>query len=178
MIILGIDPGTAATGYGAIKISEKNNKQGKEQGLKCLEYGIIKTSPVSPAGERLVEINNELNKLIKKHKPGLLAVENVYFFKNLKTAMPVSQARGVILLTAAQNKVPIYEFTPLQVKMAITGYGRAKKYQIQQMVKIILNLKEAPKPDDAADALAIAISASNFLQNIRFSSFNRRGVCC
>ncbi len=108
-------------------------------------------------GERLKIINNELNKLIKKHKPNILAVESIYFFKNLKTAMPVSQAKGVILLTAAKNKIPVYEFTPLQVKMTITGYGRAEKKQVQKMVQVLLNLEKPIKQDDAADALGIAL---------------------
>ena len=151
MIIIGIDPGTATTGYGVIKLKEKKG------GYQCLDYGCITTSPQSSDGQRLKIINQELNKLIKKYQPEILAVENVYFFKNLKTALPVSQAKGVILLTAAKKKVPTFEFTPLQVKMAISGYGKADKKQVQKMAKTILNLEETPKPDDAADALAIAL---------------------
>ena len=151
MIILGIDPGTARTGFGIIKKTKDKNK------LKTIDYGCITTDPALSDGKRLKIINDELNKLIKKYQPDILAVENVYFFKNLKTAMPVSQAKGVILLTAAKKKIPVYEFTPLQVKMTIVGYGRADKKQIQKMVKVLLNLKEVPRPDDAADALAIAI---------------------
>lgn len=148
MIILGIDPGTATTGYGIVK---------KSKILECLDCGVIQTSPSSSAPERLKTLNDKLNKLIKKHKPDILAVENLYFFKNLKTALPVSQAKGVILLAAAENNIPVHEFTPLQVKMGITGYGRAEKKQIQKMVQLILRLKNLPKPDDAADALAVAI---------------------
>ncbi|MCK4454319.1 crossover junction endodeoxyribonuclease RuvC [Candidatus Parcubacteria bacterium] len=155
MIIIGIDPGTATTGYGIIKA--KNLKRKAKNNLKCLGYGCIKTSPEFSDGERLKKINQELNKIIRKYKPKVLAVENVYFFKNLKTAMPVSQAKGVILFTASRKKIPIYEFTPPQVKMAITGYGRAEKKEIQKTIKSILNLKEIPKSDDAADALAIAV---------------------
>ena len=125
-----------------------------------MSWGIIKTKPLFSDGDRLKKINNELNKIIKKYQPDVLAVENVYFFKNLKTAMPVSQAKGVILLTAAKKKIPIFEFTPLQIKMAITGYGRAEKKQIQKMVKILLNLEKIPRPVDAADALAAAICCS------------------
>ena len=150
MIIIGIDPGTATTGYGLIR-KEKNKKP------RVIDYGCIKTSPDFPTGERLKKINQELNKIINKYKPKVLAVENVYFFKNLKTAMPVSQAKGVILLTAAKKKIPVYEFTPLQVKMAITGYGKAEKKQVQKMVQVLLNMKEAPRIDDAADALGIAL---------------------
>lgn len=156
MIILGIDPGTATTGYGVVKV--KSEKRKAKSSLRCLAYGLIKTDPALPPAERLKKINNELNKIIKKHRPDILAVENIYFFKNLKTAMPVSQAKGVILLTAAKKNIPVYEFTPLQVKMAVVGYGRAEKEQIQKMVKILLNLKEIPRPDDAADALAIALT--------------------
>ena len=152
MIILGIDPGIAKLGYGVLK--KPKTKSGK---LKALDYGCIITDPILSPGERLKKINNELNKLIKKYKPNVLAVESIYFFKNFKTAMPVSQAKGVILLTAAKKKIPVYEITPLQMKMAITGYGRAEKKQVQEMIKVLLNLKEAPKSDDAADALGVAL---------------------
>ncbi len=158
MIILGIDPGTATTGYGAIKV--KNQRIKVKNNLICLGYGCIKTSPDLNDAERLRIISQEMNKIINAYKPKILAVEKLYFFKNLKTALPVSQARGVILLSAAKKKIPIFEITPLQVKMTISGYGRADKKQIQEMVKIILNLKEIPKPDDAADALGMAICCS------------------
>jgi len=148
MIILGIDPGMATTGFGVVRTGKK---------LKCLGYGLIQTSPTFPTAERLKKINNELNKLIKKYQPKAMAVENLYFFKNIKTALPVSQAKGIILLTAAKKNIPVYEFTPLQAKMTVTGYGRAEKKQVQEMIKILLDLKIIPKPDDAADALAIAI---------------------
>lgn len=148
MIIIGVDPGTATTGFGVLE---------KLKTLKCLDYGTIQTSPSATTPERLKTLNEELAKLIKKHKPKVLAVENIYFFKNLKTAMPVSQAKGVILLTAAKANIPVCEFTPLQVKMGISGYGKAEKRQVQRMVQCLLNLKEMPKPDDAADALAIAV---------------------
>ena len=151
MIVMGIDPGIAKLGYAFIEIKKKGGK------LKTIDYGCIITDSNLFAGERLKKINNELNKLIKKYKPNILAVENIYFFKNLKTAMPVSQAKGVILLTAAKKKIPVYEITPLQMKMAITGYGKAEKKQVQEMLKVLLNLKEAPKSDDAADALGIAL---------------------
>lgn len=149
MIILGIDPGTASTGYGVIK---------KDKILRCLEYSVIKTTPNSNPGERLKKINNEIAKIIKKYKPDVLAIENVYFFRNLKTFIPVSQAKGSILLTAAKKKVPVSEFTPLQVKFAITGNGRADKKDVQEKIKKILKLKEIPKPDHASDALAIAVT--------------------
>lgn len=113
MIILGIDPGTATTGYGVIKI--KKNKS-----ITCLGYGLIKTSPSSPAPERLKKINNDLSRIIKNYRPEIMAIEKLYFFRNLKTAIPVSQACGVIMLTAAKNKIPVEGFTPLQMKLIIT----------------------------------------------------------
>ncbi len=156
MIILGIDPGTATTGFGIIK-KTKNKKD-----LKVIDYGCIITDSKSPTGERLKTINNELNKLIKKYKPSVISVESLYFFKNLKTAIPVSQAKGVILFTAAKKKIPVYEFTPLQVKMTVVGYGRANKKQVQEMIKTLFNLEKKPKnknkrKDDATDALGIAL---------------------
>lgn len=147
MIIIGIDPGTATTGYGIIKCKKE---------AECLDYGVIKTSSKEKPKERLREIFNKTNNLIKKYNPRFLAVENVYFFKNAKTAIPVGQAKGVILLVAARKKIKVYEFTPLQIKMTITGYGKAKKKQVQKMIKKHLNLKEVPKPNDAADALGAA----------------------
>jgi len=155
MIIIGIDPGIATTGFGLVK-KTKNKK------ARVIDYGCITTSPDLFSGERLRILNNELTKLINKYKPKVMAVENIYFFKNLKTAMPVSQAKGVILLTAAKKKIPVYEFTPLQMKMAVTGYGKAEKKQVQKMIKVLLNLEEEPKDkdkrsDDATDALGIAL---------------------
>jgi crossover junction endodeoxyribonuclease RuvC len=158
MIIIGIDPGTATTGFGIIKTpKEKNSK------AKVIDFGCIITDPKDNPGERLKVLNNELNKIITKYKPQVLAVENLFFFKNLKTAMPVSQAKGVILLTAAKKKMPVYEFTPLQVKMAITGYGKAEKKQMQKMMDFHIDLssfdlkKNHRKKDDAIDALGVAL---------------------
>ena len=158
MIILGIDPGTAIMGYGLIKA-----KKGGE--LEYLDCGCIRTSKDLKAEDRLKQIYNELTKIIKDFKPKILVVEKLFFFKNAKTAIPVSQARGVILLAGAKKKIPIYEFTPLQVKLNIVGYGRAEKIQVQKMIKKILNLKDIPKPDDAADALGLAISYAYFLNS-------------
>ncbi len=157
MLILGIDPGTALIGAGLIEY--KNKK------ARILCYDCFKTSAKDTAAERLNDLHAQLTNFIKKHRPDVVAVEDLFFFKNLKTAIKVSQARGVILLAAAQQNLPIYEYTPLQVKQALTGYGRAEKKQIQQMVKVILNLKETPKPDDAADALAVAICCAHSLKN-------------
>ncbi len=156
MIILGIDPGTANTGYGVI------NKI--KQHLKVLGYGCIITDPKFSTAERLKRINKELEALIKKYKPDIVAVEDIFFFKNLKTAVKVSQARGVVMLTACKRGVSIAEYTPLQVKLAITSYGRADKNQVQQMVKVLLGLAEIPRPDDAADALAVAICHANTIK--------------
>ena len=158
MIIIGIDPGTAKVGFGIIR---KNQDK-----LKCLDYGIIQTESILSTEKRLKKIYLEILSLIKKWKPEILAIENIYFFKNLKTAMPVSQVKGVILLVAAQKKIPISEITPLQVKTAITGYGRADKKQVQKMVKNLLNLEEIPKPDDAADALGVAIACLQIIKKI------------
>jgi crossover junction endodeoxyribonuclease RuvC len=148
MRILGIDPGIGRTGYAVLDI--KNNQ------TKLLEAGCITTIPGEADPKRLAEIRKDLNSIIKKYKPSVCAVETLYFTTNAKTAMKVGQARGVILVTAAEHKLQIIEITPLQVKMATTGYGKADKRQVQTMIKKLLDLKKIPKPDDAADAAAIA----------------------
>lgn len=158
MIILGIDPGTATTGYGVIRA--KNLKLKTKSNFHCLDFGTIKTKPSSTTPNRLKQINNELDRLIRKHRPAIMAVENIFFFKNLKTAMPVSQAKGVILLTAAKKNLPVFELSPPQVKMLVVGSGKAEKIQVQKKIKSFFGLKEIPKPDDAADALAIALAYS------------------
>lgn len=152
MIILGIDPGLATTGYGIINQTEKN----KKTVFECVKYGIIQTKPGMEIPERLKIIHNDLGKIINAHQPQALVMENIFFFKNVKTVIPVSQAQGVILLTAAKKRLPVHRFTPLEVKMTITGFGRAEKKDIQNEIKKILNLEEVPKPDDAADALSVA----------------------
>jgi crossover junction endodeoxyribonuclease RuvC len=149
LTILGLDPGTAITGWGVIKEIRKEPK------LEA--FGCIETSKTKCTVDRLREIARDLEEIIRKYKPDEVAVEDLFFFKNLKTAIKVAQARGVLLLIAGKGKVSVAEYTPLQVKQAITGYGRADKAQVQFMVKNILNLKTIPKPDDAADALAVAI---------------------
>ena len=164
MIILGIDPGTATTGYGIIEKPKGQKSKGKSSSLRCVGYGCITTSKEKNSGERLWILEKGIQKLIQKHSPDVMAVESIFFFKNLKTAMPVSQAKGVILLVAAKRKIPTYEFSPLQVKMTVAGYGRADKTQIQKMVKEILGLEKIPKPDDAADALSVALTCSYFLR--------------
>jgi crossover junction endodeoxyribonuclease RuvC len=151
MIIIGIDPGTANTGYGIIKKESPKI-------FKCVDYGLIKTEPSLTPPERLKKLNNELLKIIGRYRPEILVTERLYFFKNLKTVIPVSQAGGVILLCAAKKKIPVHQFTPLQVKMAIAGHGWAEKKLVQQRIKKLLKLKEIPKSDDAADALAVAMT--------------------
>jgi len=151
MIILGIDPGLAITGYGLIKFETQNSK------FEILKYGCIVTSAKIDFAQRLKIIYDELKRLVRKYQPQRVAIEKIYFAKNTKTAMQVGEARGVITLVAVQNKIPVFGYTPLQVKQCLTGYGQASKQQVQKMVKVILNLKEIPKPDDAADGLAVAI---------------------
>lgn len=149
-IILGIDPGYGRTGWGVIE---------KEKGeWKVIDWGCIETSVKDPFVDRLVELYKELQKILKKYKPTRVGVEELFFAKNVKTAMKVGQARGVILLTFLQVGLPVDEFNPLQIKQALTGYGRAEKGQVEKMVKMILKISKKIRPDDAADALAIAIT--------------------
>ncbi len=150
MRILGIDPGIARTGWGIVE-KEKQN-------LKAVSFGCIETDKNQTPSERLLIIYTFLHDLIQTQKPDVVVVEQLFFNKNVKTALIVGHARGIVLLSAAERKIPVFEYTPLQVKMALTGYGRAEKGQIGQMVKILLKLKEIPKLDDTADALAIAIT--------------------
>jgi crossover junction endodeoxyribonuclease RuvC len=153
---MGIDPGLATTGYAFIKNDAKR---------QILDFGVISTSSKEQFAKRIEYIYQSLTRLIKKYKPNVLAVEQLFFCKNVKTALLVGQARGVVLLAGINAKLPIFEFTPLQVKQSVCGYGRAEKRQIQEMVKILFNLKKLPKPDDAADALAIA---STYLNSQKF----------
>lgn len=157
MIIFGIDPGLATTGYGIIKTKIKSQK------IELVDFGCIITKPGFSDDKRLGKIYKELKKIVKKHKPAKIVVEELFFAKNVKTALKVGEARGVILLAARELKVPVFEFTPLEVKLAITGYGRASKQQVQKMIKALLGLKEIPRPDDVADALAVAICCANTL---------------
>ena len=148
-IVMGIDPGLATVGYGFVTLEKK------PQFIAC---GCIETAAKTAFNKRLSIINEELTQLIKKYKPDICGVEQLFFCKNVKTAMDVGHARGVIIMTLDQNKVPIREFTPLQIKQTITSYGRATKKQVEEMVMLTLNLKKAPKRDDASDALAIALT--------------------
>jgi len=151
-IILGIDPGFADTGFGIISKDKL--------GIQFINTGSIQTSKNLDLPERLVIIYKELTKLIKKHKPDIVGIEKLYFSKNVKTALDVGQARGVVILACQEHRVSIVELGPNQVKQAVTGNGMANKRQVGEMVKVIMRLKEVPKPDDAADALAIAIAVS------------------
>lgn len=150
MRIIGIDPGTGILGFGIIDV----DKQGK---IKLVDAGVIRTPVKQADSERLVTIYDELHELIEATKPNVMSVEKLFFAKNVTTAMSVSQARGVVLLCGQQHKLDLYEYTPMQIKLALTGYGKADKKQMQEMVRVLLNLKETPQPDDAADALAAAI---------------------
>ncbi len=166
MIILGIDPGTATTGYGVIATTKSlHSKQDRNEKPKVIDFGCIITTTSYSAGKRLETIHQEITALIKKYNPDVISIESLFFFKNLKTAMPVSQAKGVILLAAAQKNIPVHEFTPLQVKMTVVGYGKAEKKQVQEMTKQLLDLssfdvkKKDRKKDDASDALGVALCA-------------------
>ncbi len=150
MRILGIDPGIGRTGWGVVKM-----ENGKWKMENC---GCIETEANSPVPQRLQIIYGELQSLISEYKPEELSIEELFFNNNAKTAFVVGQARGVVILAAAQANIPVAIYTPLQVKMALTGYGRAEKNQVGQMVKIVLGLSAVPKPDDTADALAIALT--------------------
>lgn len=149
MIIIGIDPGYAIVGIGVVEY--KGNK------FRTLEYGAITTPAGQPTVDRLKTIYDKMNEYLEKYKPDAVAIEELFFNSNQKTAINVAQARGVILVSVRNKNIPICEYTPLQVKQSVTGYGRADKKQIQQMVKMLLGLNVIPKPDDAADALALAI---------------------
>ncbi len=151
--ILGIDPGTGILGFGIIDV-EPNGKS------VMIDAGVIRTSSTETDSHRLLTIYEELQSIIKLHKPTIMSVEKLFFAQNVTTAMTVSQARGVVLLLGEKNSMELHEFTPLQIKQAVTGYGRADKKQIQEMVRILLGLNEVPKPDDCADALAAALTCS------------------
>ena len=152
MIILGIDPGTTIIGYGVVET--------KLKGLTCLDYGVFRTQSNIENKERIVSIYNFFEGLIKKYRPDKAGIEKLFFFKNAKTITQVSEIKGAIVLAIAKQGVELSEFTPLQVKQAVSNYGRADKKQVQKIISLILGLKEIPRPDDAADALAVAICHS------------------
>lgn len=160
MLALGIDPGTAICGYGFV--------ESRGSRLIALEYGAITTSPKARMQDRLMKLYDELDALIKKYKPDVMGVEQLFFNRNVTTAIPVGQARGIVLLAAAKNGIELVERTPLQVKQSVTGYGKADKEQIIYMVTKLLHLPKAPHPDDVADALAVAICTSHMMSNPAF----------
>lgn len=149
MIILGIDPGVAITGYGIVDYT--GNK------FKVIEYGAVMTSSDLDLSKRLLKIHQDLSNIINKFNPDVFAIEELFFNKNVKTALTVGHGRGAAILSASIRNLPVFEYTPLQVKQAVAGYGRAEKSQIQQMIKVLLCLPAIPKPDDVADALAVAV---------------------
>ena len=153
MIVLGIDPGTAALGYGIVESTHGR--------LRAIDHGVLSTSPDLAMPERLLAVHGLVSSLLAEHEPALLAVERLFFSRNAQTAFGVGQARGVVLLAAAQRGVPVVEATPNEVKSAVAGYGAADKEQVQRMVQVVLGMAEPPRPDDAADALAIAVWAAN-----------------
>ena len=158
MIILGVDPGTAALGYGLVeRIGAR---------LRAVDHGVIVTSPDLPLAERLLAIHTGLVDLIATHEPSIVAVERLYFSRNAQTAMAVGHARGVVLLAAAEARVPVREATPNEVKSAVAGYGAADKEQVSRMVALVLGMAARPTPDDASDALAIAVCVANGLGQI------------
>jgi len=150
MLVIGIDPGTARTGYGLVR-EEQNGE------LKVVDYGVIQTPATMPMHQRLLHLYRELKSITLLHRPDSGAVEKLFFQKNVRTAISVGQGRGVAILALAEAEMPIAEYTPLEIKQAIAGYGGADKAQMQYMVKALLALDETPKPDDAADALAVAV---------------------
>lgn len=162
MRILGIDPGVAIVGFGVIE-SDRGTQQ-------MVQYGAINTSANLPLAARLVQIERDLTELLERFKPDEIAVEELFFSKNITTGIAVAHARGVILATVEKAGIPVYEYTPMQVKQAVVGYGLAEKNQVMDMVKRLLKLRAVPKPDDAADALAIAIcharSATSLLRRV------------
>ncbi len=160
MRILGIDPGYAILGYGIVDFDNNH--------FKVIDYGAITTDKDQPMPERLKDLYSGISNIIDLYRPDMTAVEELFFNKNVKTAILVAQARGAVITAVTNKDIPLFEYTPLQIKQALVGYGRAEKNQVQQMVKVILNLDKVPKPDDVADALAVAVCHGN--------SYNASGV--
>lgn len=165
MIILGIDPGVATIGFGVIRAQRGKNT--------LIQYGVITTPPGIPLSSRLLQISNDMEELIHTFHPDEMAVEELFFSKNITTGIAVAHGRGIILLAAEKLGVPIFEYTPMQVKQAVTGYGKAVKKQVQEMTRMLLNLPAVPKPDDTADALAMAITFCHTNGN-QLNRFTRR----
>lgn len=150
MLVLGIDPGTAITGYGLVREDEAGN-------LSAVDFGVVRTPSKHPMPERLRQIFHQLQNITNLHQPDCGAVEKLFFQTNVRTAISVGQGRGVAILALAEAEIPVSEYTPLEIKQAVVGYGGADKYQVQHMIRALLNLDDIPQPDDAADALAVAI---------------------
>ena len=150
MAVIGLDPGSAITGFGIIE-------ETPDHSLIVIDYGVIRTSSKMNTADRLKSLYEQLNEILALHRPDSGAVEKLYFQRNVTTAITVGQARGVLLLALAQASIPIAEYNPMEIKQAVAGYGKADKQQMQQMVKMLLGLEAIPKPDDAADALAVAV---------------------
>ena len=169
MVILGIDPGVATIGFGVLRAERRKNT--------LLQYGVITTPAGIPLSQRLVQISEDMEQLIRQFKPDEMAVEELFFTKNITTGIAVAHGRGVILLAAEKLGVPVFEYTPMQVKQAVVGYGAAQKRQVMLMTQRLLGMKEVPKPDDAADALAIAIchsrSATSLMNTERVFDANK-----
>lgn len=169
MKILGIDPGYAIVGWGVVDY--KNNH------FAPMDFGAVLTQAHTPFNERLEIIYNELSAVISKNKPEVISIEKLFYNSNQKTVIDVAQARGVIMLLAQQNRLPVYEYTPLQVKQSVVGYGRAEKKQVQQMIKKILSLEKVPKPDDTADALALAVCHAHSSSSVFYGNLKvRKGI--
>ena len=162
MVILGVDPGYAITGYGVVSY-EKNH-------FTVLDYGAITTKAHTPFEQRLLTLHQQMDALMERFHPDVMAIEELFFERNTTTAIGTAQARGVEILAAAEANVPVFEYTPMQIKQAVTGYGRADKNQVSTMVKMILNLEKVPKPDDVTDALAIAICQAHTGVNSAFAA--------
>ncbi len=169
MVVLGIDPGVATIGFGVLRAERGKNT--------LLQYGVITTPAGIPLSQRLVQIDQDMEQLIRQFKPDEMAVEELFFSKNITTGIAVAHGRGVILLAAEKLGVPVFEYTPMQVKQAVVGYGAAQKRQVMLMTQRLLGMKEVPKPDDAADALAIAIchsrSATSLMNTERVFDANK-----
>ena len=154
MLALGLDPGTATTGYGFVRLAP-------DGGLLAVKFGVITTPKNTPAPERLLTLYDQLQDLLREHKPETVGVEKLFFQRNVTTALAVGQARGVMLLALARAGLEVFEYTPNEIKQAVAGYGSADKRQMQEMVRVLLALDDIPRPDDAADALAVAITHLN-----------------
>ncbi len=160
LLVLGIDPGTAICGYGLVDVTGNR--------LKALHYGAVVTEKDMAAALRLKKIYDALTSVIEEYKPDIMSIEQLFFNRNVTTAIAVGQARGVAMLTAANKGIPVLEFTPIQIKQAVTGTGSADKEQVTFMVQRLLNIREKPKPDDVADALAIAICGAHTASTLRW----------